>query len=149
MEILVTIKLLCVPLSWPLLLCFSPTNSIPGETLSLKKRRKMGEEQELEIVNNNIKAERGLLLLNSADPPTFLQEITTSLNKKILSFRQRFCSSSNNSQSKGKLAFSFLQGLFPILEWGRNYKATKFKKDLMAGLTLASLSIPQVLKLIG
>lgn len=110
----------------------------------------MGEEQELEIVNNNIKAERGLLLLNSADPPTFLQEITTSLDKKILSFRQRFCfSSNNNSQSKGKLAFSFLQGLFPILEWGRNYKATKFKKDLMAGLTLASLSIPQVLKLIG
>lgn len=105
----------------------------------------MGEERELEIVDNNIKVERGLLLLNSADPPTFLQEITSSLNKKILSFRAKLCFSSDNSQTRGKLAFSFLKGLFPILEWGRNYKATKFKKDLMAGLTLASLSIPQVL----
>ncbi|KAK9110635.1 hypothetical protein Sjap_018695 [Stephania japonica] len=38
---------------------------------------------------------------------------------------------------------SVLQGLFPILQWCRAYKATKFKNDLMAGLTLASLSIPQ------
>ncbi|XAR53071.1 hypothetical protein NMG60_11021470 [Bertholletia excelsa] len=36
-----------------------------------------------------------------------------------------------------------LQTLFPILEWGRNYNLSKFKGDLIAGLTIASLCIPQ------
>lgn len=37
-----------------------------------------------------------------------------------------------------------LQTLFPILEWGRDYSVAKFKGDLIAGLTIASLCIPQV-----
>ncbi|KAG6538411.1 hypothetical protein ZIOFF_003532 [Zingiber officinale] len=36
-----------------------------------------------------------------------------------------------------------LQFLFPILDWGRNYNITKFKGDVIAGLTIASLCIPQ------
>ncbi|XVF01604.1 hypothetical protein REPUB_Repub04eG0102700 [Reevesia pubescens] len=36
-----------------------------------------------------------------------------------------------------------LQAVFPILEWGRNYSLSKFKGDLIAGLTIASLCIPQ------
>ncbi|KAG1330762.1 sulfate transporter 1.2 [Cocos nucifera] len=36
-----------------------------------------------------------------------------------------------------------LQFLFPILEWGRNYNFSKLKGDLVAGLTIASLCIPQ------
>uniref|UniRef100_A0A175YFK5 SLC26A/SulP transporter domain-containing protein n=1 Tax=Daucus carota subsp. sativus TaxID=79200 RepID=A0A175YFK5_DAUCS len=36
-----------------------------------------------------------------------------------------------------------LQALFPILEWGRDYNLSKFKGDLIAGLTIASLCIPQ------
>ncbi|XAR53070.1 hypothetical protein NMG60_11021469 [Bertholletia excelsa] len=36
-----------------------------------------------------------------------------------------------------------LQTFFPILEWGRNYNLSKFKGDLIAGLTIASLCIPQ------
>ncbi|GMI72078.1 SULPHATE TRANSPORTER 2;2 [Hibiscus trionum] len=47
----------------------------------------------------------------------------------------------SSSTTKGKRAFFFLQGLFPILSWGRTYKAAMFKNDLMAGLTLANLSI--------
>lgn len=39
-----------------------------------------------------------------------------------------------------------LQFLFPILDWGRNYNFTKFKGDVIAGLTIASLCIPQVCK---
>ncbi|KAF9607825.1 hypothetical protein IFM89_001573 [Coptis chinensis] len=35
------------------------------------------------------------------------------------------------------------QTLFPILEWGRDYNLSKFKGDLIAGLTIASLCIPQ------
>lgn len=38
----------------------------------------------------------------------------------------------------------FFQALFPILEWGRNYSLSKFKGDFIAGLTIASLCIPQV-----
>jgi high affinity sulfate transporter 1 len=37
-----------------------------------------------------------------------------------------------------------LQFLFPAVEWGRNYNFNKFKSDLIAGLTIASLCIPQV-----
>eukprot|EP00262_Sarcandra_glabra_P012431 TRINITY_DN31_c0_g1_i5.p1 TRINITY_DN31_c0_g1~~TRINITY_DN31_c0_g1_i5.p1 ORF type:complete len:532 (+),score=58.25 TRINITY_DN31_c0_g1_i5:105-1700(+) len=36
-----------------------------------------------------------------------------------------------------------LQAFFPILEWGRHYSLTKLKGDLIAGLTIASLCIPQ------
>ncbi|MFS7998278.1 putative SLC26A/SulP transporter, STAS domain, sulfate anion transporter, STAS domain superfamily [Helianthus anomalus] len=35
------------------------------------------------------------------------------------------------------------QAIFPILEWGRSYNITKFRGDLIAGLTIASLCIPQ------
>lgn len=37
-----------------------------------------------------------------------------------------------------------LQYVFPILEWGSHYTLAKFKGDLIAGLTIASLCIPQV-----
>ncbi|XP_027357166.1 high affinity sulfate transporter 2-like [Abrus precatorius] len=36
-----------------------------------------------------------------------------------------------------------LQSVFPIFDWGRGYNLKKFRGDLMAGLTLASLCIPQ------
>lgn len=35
------------------------------------------------------------------------------------------------------------QAVFPILEWGRSYNLKKFRGDLIAGLTIASLCIPQ------
>ncbi|XWS39701.1 hypothetical protein CRYUN_Cryun18bG0077500 [Craigia yunnanensis] len=35
------------------------------------------------------------------------------------------------------------QTVFPIFEWGRHYSLSKFKGDLIAGLTIASLCIPQ------
>ncbi|KAM3289861.1 sulfate transporter 1.2 [Capsicum chacoense] len=36
-----------------------------------------------------------------------------------------------------------LQAIFPILDWGRSYNFRKFRGDLIAGLTIASLCIPQ------
>ncbi|CAK9154211.1 unnamed protein product [Ilex paraguariensis] len=36
-----------------------------------------------------------------------------------------------------------MQAIFPILEWGRSYNLAKFRGDLIAGLTIASLCIPQ------
>ncbi|KAK4401896.1 Sulfate transporter 1.3 [Sesamum angolense] len=35
------------------------------------------------------------------------------------------------------------QPRFPILEWGRRYELSMFKGDLIAGITIASLCIPQ------
>ncbi|XP_055810093.1 sulfate transporter 1.2-like [Solanum dulcamara] len=36
-----------------------------------------------------------------------------------------------------------LQAIFPILDWGRSYNLRKFRGDLISGLTIASLCIPQ------
>lgn len=36
-----------------------------------------------------------------------------------------------------------MQYIFPILEWGPRYTLDLFKSDLIAGITIASLAIPQ------
>lgn len=46
-------------------------------------------------------------------------------------------------QSKSRKFILGIQAIFPILEWGRSYSLTKFRGDLIAGLTIASLCIPQ------
>jgi high affinity sulfate transporter 1 len=38
-----------------------------------------------------------------------------------------------------------LQHIFPVLDWGRHYTFSMFKGDFVAGLTIASLCIPQVI----
>lgn len=40
---------------------------------------------------------------------------------------------------------SILKTIFPPLSWCKQYNVTKFKSDILAGLTLASLCIPQVI----
>lgn len=47
-------------------------------------------------------------------------------------------------QSKSRKLVLGIQAILPILEWGRNYNLTKFRGDVIAGLTIASLCIPQV-----
>lgn len=47
-------------------------------------------------------------------------------------------------QTKARKFILGIQAVFPILEWGRDYNLTKFRGDLLAGLTIASLCIPQV-----
>ncbi|KAG5525990.1 hypothetical protein RHGRI_032322 [Rhododendron griersonianum] len=46
-------------------------------------------------------------------------------------------------QAKSRQLVLGLQALFPILDWGRDYNLSKFRGDLIAGLTIASLAIPQ------
>ncbi|CAK9160482.1 unnamed protein product [Ilex paraguariensis] len=46
-------------------------------------------------------------------------------------------------QPKSRKLVLGLQTIFPILNWGRDYSLSKFKGDLIAGLTIASLCIPQ------
>ncbi|KAJ9167053.1 hypothetical protein P3X46_021735 [Hevea brasiliensis] len=46
-------------------------------------------------------------------------------------------------QPRSKKFILGIQTIFPILEWGRSYNFTKFQGDIIAGLTIASLCIPQ------
>ncbi|XP_031491762.1 sulfate transporter 1.3-like isoform X2 [Nymphaea colorata] len=69
-----------------------------------------------------------------------IEEVRTTLREiffaddPLRSFRGR-------SRTK-KIALGF-QAMFPILEWGSQYNYKKFVCDLIAGLTIASLAIPQ------
>lgn len=83
--------------------------------------------------------ERNHWVLNSPEPPSPWQELLCCIRNTVFPPEQ----SKDKANRKHRLCL-FLEGLFPILQWGRNYKASKFRNDLMAGLTLASLSIPQV-----
>lgn len=79
----------------------------------------------------NERVERAQWVLKSPEPPGPGQQLLHSIKANLFPQRKKYS------------AVSFFKGLFPILSWGRHYKASKFKNDLMAGLTLASLSIPQ------
>ncbi|KAL5149627.1 Sulfate transporter 1.3 [Glycine soja] len=46
-------------------------------------------------------------------------------------------------QSKSRKLILGIEAIFPIVSWGRTYNLTKFRGDLIAGLTIASLCIPQ------
>ncbi|KAL5218694.1 hypothetical protein ABZP36_019378 [Zizania latifolia] len=46
-------------------------------------------------------------------------------------------------QPRSKKVLLSLQHIFPVLDWGRHYTFAKFRGDLVAGLTIASLCIPQ------
>ncbi|CAI9771558.1 unnamed protein product [Fraxinus pennsylvanica] len=80
--------------------------------------------------------ERAKWLLSSPNPPSLWHELRSSIRETVLPQERK-----KQPRTQGHVLF--LQGLFPILKWGRSYSAAKFKKDLMAGLTLASLCIPQ------
>ncbi|KAK8642809.1 hypothetical protein V6N13_012141 [Hibiscus sabdariffa] len=46
-------------------------------------------------------------------------------------------------QPRSRKVILGIQAVFPILEWGRGYTWRKFRGDIIAGLTIASLCIPQ------
>ncbi|CAA0831621.1 Sulfate transporter 1.3 [Striga hermonthica] len=46
-------------------------------------------------------------------------------------------------QPKSRKLVLGIRAVFPILDWARGYSLAKFKGDLIAGLTIASLCIPQ------
>lgn len=104
--------------------------TMPAETFTM-------ELQQMDAAASAAGSERAKWLLTSPDPPPPWKQLYTS-------FKETFLPGPKSGQKpRTNRPVLFLQGLFPILKWGRNYKATKFKNDLMAGLTLASLCIPQ------
>uniref|UniRef100_A0A0E0KA05 STAS domain-containing protein n=1 Tax=Oryza punctata TaxID=4537 RepID=A0A0E0KA05_ORYPU len=77
------------------------------------------------------------LLLQGPEPPSLWNDLTGMFRK---AFRWR---GADKRFTLSVYAMSVLQGIFPILDWWKTYNLKFFQSDLMAGLTLASLSIPQ------
>ncbi|XP_043697754.1 low affinity sulfate transporter 3-like [Telopea speciosissima] len=86
------------------------------------------QQQDIEHTSH---VERTRWVLDAPEPPSRWCEL---MDKSSSSFRAKL---------QLRSVVVFLEGLFPILSWGRNYKFEKFKHDFLAGLTLSSLSIPQ------
>ncbi|TKY47639.1 Sulfate transporter 2.1 [Spatholobus suberectus] len=92
-------------------------------------------------IEKNAQDVRSQWVLNAPEPPSPWRVVADSVRKTISHYQLKF--SSLKDQPCTTLLLSLLQVIFPILAWGRNYTATKFRKDLLAGLTIASLCIPQ------
>lgn len=78
-----------------------------------------------------------------SSPPkqTLFQEIKYSFNETFFS-DDPFGKFKNQTGSR-KFVLG-LQSVFPIFDWARGYNLKSFKGDLISGLTIASLCIPQV-----
>lgn len=74
--------------------------------------------------------------------PNLLKEITEAVKE---TFFHDDPLRNFKDQSKTKKLLLGIQAVFPILDWGRSYNLSKFKGDLIAGLTIATLCIPQVI----
>ncbi|KAM3320651.1 sulfate transporter 1.3 isoform X1 [Capsicum chacoense] len=72
--------------------------------------------------------------------PNLLKEITETVKE---TFFHDDPLRNFKDQSKTKKLVLGIQAVFPILDWGMSYNLSKFKGDLIAGLTIASLCIPQ------
>ncbi|XP_022990949.1 low affinity sulfate transporter 3-like [Cucurbita maxima] len=121
--------------------------SLPSDTLAVE----MTDTHVLAGAGD--RAETTEWLLNSPNPPSFWEELAAAVRESVIprsctkthlaKKKMKTTSSSDEKQSIFKATLTLLQSMFPILKLGRNYKASNFKSDIMAGLTLASLSIPQ------
>ncbi|ONK75508.1 uncharacterized protein A4U43_C03F17630 [Asparagus officinalis] len=76
-------------------------------------------------------------VLSAEEPPSLWTELTSTIKTAVSP-----CGSKPNYSILQCTASAF-KGLFPILNWGRKYDLKSFRRDLLAGLTIASLGIPQ------
>ncbi|KAK4256704.1 hypothetical protein QN277_006393 [Acacia crassicarpa] len=103
--------------------------------------------EDVEVVVDDIEKkgeepnERSEWVLNAPEPPSPWHVFVGSVSNTISQYQEK--AYGLRSQSGPKLVLSFLQAIFPVLDWGRNYTAISFRNDLLAGLTVASLCIPQ------
>ncbi|XP_073525704.1 uncharacterized protein [Phyllobates terribilis] len=84
-------------------------------------------------------------VLDCPEPPSLWKEVVSSSKRTVFPFPGNNGLSSKSSKKRmvSNCFISFLHSFFPFLTWGRNYNAGKLRHDVFAGLTLASLSIPQ------
>ncbi|KAJ1298386.1 hypothetical protein BS78_01G448800 [Paspalum vaginatum] len=77
------------------------------------------------------------MVLQGPEPPSLWYALIGRL-------REAVCyQSADNHFTHSVCTMSIIHSLFPILAWWKTYSLKSFRSDLMAGLTLASLSIPQ------
>ncbi|XP_047317689.1 low affinity sulfate transporter 3-like [Impatiens glandulifera] len=84
--------------------------------------------------------ERAQWVLNAPKPPGVWTQFRTTLRDCVGS-----CSGLMVSFKKHPFEYLVrsLESVFPIIGWSKDYSLAKFKCDLLAGFTLASLCIPQ------
>ncbi|KAM0890659.1 hypothetical protein ACQ4PT_026878 [Festuca glaucescens] len=80
------------------------------------------------------------LVLNSPNPPSLRDELVGVVGKV---FRPRRANGDGGGARRCAWVLTALQAVFPVLQWGKTYNLKSFRSDVMAGLTLASLGIPQ------
>ncbi|KAF2317409.1 hypothetical protein GH714_021851 [Hevea brasiliensis] len=91
-------------------------------------------------INNNTESLPYVHKVGLPPKQTLFKEITATVKETLFSddpLRQF------KDQPRSRKFILGIQTLFPIFEWGRDYSFSKFKGDLVAGLTIASLCIPQ------
>ncbi|KAI5587977.1 hypothetical protein BDE02_05G065200 [Populus trichocarpa] len=98
--------------------------------------------QEILDLEKNRQAEMSQWVLNAPEPPSLWRELMDSARETVLPRGKRF-PYLKDKDGLSKTVISVLQAMFPIFSWCRHYNATKLRNDLLAGLTLASLCIPQ------
>ncbi|KAJ6737163.1 SULFATE TRANSPORTER [Salix viminalis] len=98
--------------------------------------------QEIPDLEKSRLAEKAQWVLNAPEPPSLWRELMDSAREAVLPRGKRF-PHLKGKDGLFKTVISVLKTMFPIFSWCRHYKATDFKNDLLAGLTLASLCIPQ------
>lgn len=84
------------------------------------------------------RAERAQWVLNAPEPPGLWSKLHNFINENI--FPKKY----KSQTPKDRRLFKILKNVFPIFSWGKSYNVKMFRNDVLAGLTLASLCIPQV-----
>lgn len=92
-----------------------------------------------EVSSNKQRPDTAKLVLNSPSPPSLREELVGVVGK---AFRPRPPGDGGRAP-RSPWILTALQCVFPVLQWGRTYTLKSFRSDVMAGLTLASLGIPQ------
>lgn len=86
-------------------------------------------------------AERANWVLSVPEPPGLSRKLEGSFKKTAASLGTAF---QRLRKRPVQAVVSASENVFPPLSWGKEYSLVKFKSDVLAGLTLASLCIPQV-----
>lgn len=119
----------------------SPKHFKQSSTASLAVETPTAEEK-LDLEKNSSPVQRSEWVLNGPEPPGLWHELMDSVRETASYCGNKYSSLKN--QPALKSVVSIQQEIFPILVWGRSYNISKFRHDLIAGLTIASLCIPQV-----
>lgn len=98
-------------------------------------------EEDIKSSSSVKNTDQGLLSVHPVNIPqraTLVQGFENAVKHKLFVGDP----SLNNRSAPRKLTLG-LYYIFPVLQWGKDYNLSTFKDDLIAGLTIGSLSIPQ------